>query len=67
MNDQQRLDGAPLNPPLRKVSDGTHDTSRTAAPLESISIRTPHGGHWAWICLAVFVVCVLVSLVLIFG
>ncbi|WAJ28164.1 hypothetical protein [Antarcticirhabdus aurantiaca] len=67
MNDRHSLDGPPLNPTLRKVTDGTTDTSRTAAPLESISIRKPHGGYWAWICLAVLVACILVSLVLVFG
>ncbi len=67
MNDQRSLDDPPLNPTLRRGTDATHDTSRTAAPLESISIRKPHGGQWAWICLTVFVACSLVSLVLIFG
>ncbi len=67
MTDRQSRDGPPLNPTLRRGTDGTHDTSRTAAPLESISLRTPHGGHWAWICLGVFVLCVVVSLILIFG
>lgn len=40
---------------------------RIAWPLESIPIRRPHGGHRAWIGLAVFIVGVLVSRVLIFG
>ncbi|MFL1873715.1 hypothetical protein ACIKT0_00550 [Hansschlegelia beijingensis] len=67
MSDQPPLDPQRLNPSLRSANDGSHDTSRTAAPMESISIRKPHGGGWAWVALAVFILCVVVSVILIFG
>ncbi|HWL69997.1 MAG TPA: hypothetical protein VNS22_16655 [Geminicoccus sp.] len=67
MTNRRAPEDAPLNAAMRARIDRSHDTSRTPAPLETVSIRKPHGGFWVWICVAVFVVCVLATLVLIFG
>jgi len=67
MNERRPPEDSDVSPAMHATTDRSYDTSRTAAPLESVTVRRPYGGAWAYVGAAVFIICVLVSLVLIFG
>ena len=69
MNDSSRdtATDAPLNPALKSQVDTTYDTSATTpAPLDTTAAKENEGEGWPVIWLVVTLVCVAVTLYLIF-
>lgn len=65
-SDRDRPSDAPLNPALKSQVDKTYDTSSTPAPLDTTAARENEGEGWPVVWLVVTLVCVALTLYLIF-
>ena len=66
-NTGDRRNEAPLNPALKADHEGQYDMERTAAPLETVSVANNQHSSWPMIWLIVFVLCVALTVYLLFG
>ena len=56
---------APLNPALKSRKETTHDTTSSAAPVDTVSVKRQEGRAWPMIWLIVTLLCVAIAIYLI--
>jgi hypothetical protein len=56
---------ATLNPALKRRTETTHDTTSSAAPVDTASVQRQEGRAWPMIWLIVTLLCVAIALYLI--
>lgn len=58
----------PLNPALKQTNETVYDTTRvTPAPIDTASAKQGEGEGWPVVWLVIVVLCVLVTIYILFG